>query len=87
MTRAEFAKLAVITAGLRQAAMNEKENPSIFVDVNADFWANGWINVAVTQQFIKGDGDGKFRPDDTITQVDYWIKSPFWLTLLRPEQK
>jgi hypothetical protein len=70
ITRAEFAKLAVITAGLGEAAVNEQGNSSIFTDVESDYWANGWINIAVVQQFLKGDGDGNFRPEDIITQAE-----------------
>lgn len=70
ITRAEFAKLAVITAGLGKTAVNEQGNSSVFSDVNSDFWANGWINVAVAQQFLKGDGNDKFRPEDIITQAE-----------------
>ncbi len=70
ITRAEFAKLAVTIAGFREAAMNEQKNPSNFVDVDSESWANGWINVAVIQQLIKGDGNGKYRPDNTITQAE-----------------
>jgi len=63
ITRAEFAKLAVTASGLGKAALNEQESPSIFTDVESDYWANGWINVAVAQQFLKGDGDGNFRSE------------------------
>ena len=70
ITRAEFAKLAVTASGLGKAALNEQKSLSVFTDVESDYWANGWINVAVAQQFLKGDGDGNFRSEDIITQAE-----------------
>jgi hypothetical protein len=70
ITRAEFAKIAVVTAGLKAVASGMQGTPSSFSDVSSDFWANGWINVAAAQGFVKGDGDGTFRPNDQITQAE-----------------
>lgn len=37
-----------------------------FTDVNLEFWANKYINVAVKLGVISGDGDGTFRPEDDV---------------------
>lgn len=38
-----------------------------FNDVNIDYWANKYINVASKLGIINGDGDGTFRPEDKVT--------------------
>ena len=37
-----------------------------FSDVVKDAWYTGYINYAVANGIIVGDGDGKFRPDDYV---------------------
>lgn len=70
ITRAEFAKIAVYTAGLQAVANGMQGTPSSFKDVSADFWGNGWINVAAAQGFVKGYPDGTFKPQAQITQAE-----------------
>ncbi|HWQ76188.1 MAG TPA: S-layer homology domain-containing protein [Syntrophomonas sp.] len=70
ITRAEFAKIAVYLAGQQQVADGMSNTPSAFSDVPADHWANGWINVAAAQGFVKGGPDGTFRPAEEITQAE-----------------
>ena len=70
ITRAEFAKIACVTAGLKAVASGMGGTASPFSDVAADHWANGWINVAAAQGFVKGDPAGTFRPEDKITQAE-----------------
>ena len=70
ITRAEFAKIACITAGLKSVASGMNVTASLFSDVKADHWANGWINVAAAQGYVKGDPTGTFRPEDQITQAE-----------------
>ena len=70
ITRAEFAKIAVYTAGLQAVATGMQGTPSSFKDVSADFWANGWINVAAAQGFVKGYPDGTYKPQAQITQAE-----------------
>jgi hypothetical protein len=70
ITRAEFAKIAVYTAGLQAVASGMQGTPSSFKDVSSDFWANGWINVAAAQGFVKGYPDGTFKPQAQITQAE-----------------
>lgn len=70
ITRAEFAKIACVTAGLKSVASGMGGTASPFSDVATDHWANGWINVAAAQGFVKGDPAGTFRPGDQITQAE-----------------
>lgn len=70
ITRAEFAKIACTTAGLKDVASGMGGTASSFSDVATDHWANGWINVAAAQGFVKGDPAGTFRPEDQITQAE-----------------
>ena len=70
ITRAEFAKIACVTAGLKSVASGMGGTASPFSDVATDYWANGWINVAAAQGFVKGDPAGTFRPEAQITQAE-----------------
>lgn len=70
ITRAEFAKIACVTAGLKSVASGMGGTASPFSDVATDHWANGWINVAAAQGFVKGDPAGTFRPEAQITQAE-----------------
>lgn len=70
ITRAEFAKIACVTAGLKSVASGMGGSASIFSDVATDHWANGWINVAAAQGFVKGYPDGTYQPEGKITQAE-----------------
>lgn len=67
--RSEVAKMAVHAMGLDSAAEASK-GQSVFTDVSNDHWANGYINVATSLGLIEGDGDGTFRPNDSITYAE-----------------
>ena len=60
--RSEVAKMAIHALGLEDAAESSK-GQTMFDDVSAEHWANGYINLAVSQGIIEGDGDGNFRPN------------------------
>lgn len=66
VTRAEFSKIAVHILGLKDTADSSK-GISKFPDVPTSHWANGYINVATSQNIIVGDDTGTFRPDDKIS--------------------
>src|SRR5665647_507506 len=70
ITRAEFAKIACITAGLKSVASGMSGTASTFSDVTTSHWANGWINVAAAQGFVKGYPDGTYQPEGKITQAE-----------------
>ena len=67
ITRAEFAKMAVITAGLEGSAQMLVGTPSRFSDVQTNAWYTGWINLAEARGFVKGYPDGTFQPSGNIT--------------------
>ena len=69
VTRAEMAKLLVVALGL-DAGASLLEGTSSFDDVATTHWATGYIAVAVQYGLIKGDGDGNFRPDDTVNYAE-----------------
>lgn len=67
--RSEVAKMAVHAMGLENAAASA-QGDTRFPDVGANHWANGYINVAVSQGLIEGDDNGNFRPNDSITYAE-----------------
>ncbi len=67
ITRAEFAKIAIILGGLGQSADVLKGSTTKFSDVAANQWYTGYINLAASQGYVKGFPDGTFRPNDKIS--------------------
>lgn len=67
ITRAEFAKIAVVAAGLKDSAEVLKNASSQFSDVKAGEWHTGWINLAAAQGFVKGYPNGTFNPKAEIS--------------------
>lgn len=70
ITRAEFAKIAVYTAGLQDAASSQQFVTAPFPDVAVDYWAKNWINIAASHNYVKGYPDGTFAPEAQITQTE-----------------
>lgn len=70
--RSEVTKMAVHLMGLEDAAESAK-GQTMFDDVSRDHWANGYINLAVSQGIIEGDGDGNFRPNDPISYAEAMV--------------
>ncbi|MGI6713152.1 MAG: S-layer homology domain-containing protein [Bacillota bacterium] len=70
ITRAEFAKIAVIAAGLKDSAEILKNTPSTFKDVKSNEWYTGWINLAASQGYIKGYPDKTFKPNANISNAE-----------------
>lgn len=62
LTRAEFAKIAVIVAGLQEDSAKE-----LFADVPPSHWANGYIAAAAHNGLLIGYPDGMFKPDEQIS--------------------
>jgi hypothetical protein len=62
LTRAEFAKLAVLISGGGQ-----QKTGALFSDVPASHWANGYIAAAAEQGLLIAYPDGRFDPDASIT--------------------
>lgn len=67
--RSEVAKMAIHALGLESVAESSK-GETMFDDVSTEHWANGYINLAVSQGIIEGDGDGNFRPNAPITYAE-----------------
>ncbi|MGI5824764.1 MAG: S-layer homology domain-containing protein, partial [Bacillota bacterium] len=70
ITRAEFAKMADIAAGLKDAAEDLQGADSQFKDVKANVWYTGWINLASAQGYVKGYENGTYGPNNTITYAE-----------------
>lgn len=66
MTRAEFAAIVIRALGLPQ----DKEPGGGFSDVAADSWYAGFVWSASRYGIVQGGGDGRFRPDGTITRQE-----------------
>ncbi len=65
VTRAEFAKIASLAAGLEDEVSGSAGNKR-FSDVDVTYWGNGYINTASSNQLLVGYPDGMFRPEQTI---------------------
>lgn len=91
ITRAQFAKIAVMTLGSNNLATYK--NFTIFPDVTNTHWASAYVNMAVKEYgIIKGFSDGTFNPEGNITyeqaitmmlyMLDYEIADigPYWPT-------
>lgn len=63
VTRAEMAKLMVQILGYGDLVAGAKSN---FTDTQGH-WADAYIALAAGRNIVVGDGNGKFRPDATVT--------------------
>jgi len=70
ITRAEFAKIACIAGGMGKSAEMLQSSTSRFNDVAAGQWYTGYINLATSQNWVKGYPDGTFRPNNQITYAE-----------------
>lgn len=67
ITRAEFAAIAT------RFSKSTVDETASFTDVSKSFWASKEIAKAEKLGWIKGDGDGKFRPNDNIKRYEVMI--------------
>lgn len=66
ITRAQMAVVAVRLLGKEEEA-KKLAGETVFDDFTpAHDWATGYVNFAVSEKIIVGDGDGNFRPDDPV---------------------
>lgn len=65
ITRAEMAAIACRMIN-KEAEARAYKTDTEFFDVDESHWASGYINVAVENGIIAGDGDGYFRPEDNV---------------------
>ncbi|MBE6680597.1 MAG: S-layer homology domain-containing protein [Ruminococcaceae bacterium] len=66
LTRAQVCTMMVRAMGLEKYA-ESYVNQSLFTDVKSGMWHAGYVNLAYREGIIKGYGNGKFGPDDTVT--------------------
>ncbi|MEG1131954.1 MAG: S-layer homology domain-containing protein [Romboutsia sp.] len=66
VTRAEFAKMLVEIKGIDL----DKKAEENFSDVNSSDWYYNYVATLAKEGIIKGDGNGTFRPNDTITRQE-----------------
>ncbi|MFY0544507.1 S-layer homology domain-containing protein [Brevibacillus sp. H7] len=66
VTRAEFAKIAVLAMGYTEEQAKLLQGTTVFKDIPAGHWATGYINLAVSQGIIKGYPDGTFKPNNNV---------------------
>ena len=69
ITRAEFAAIVVRLLGQEAQAAGAKAATQ-FIDVPADHWAAGYVNIAVQAGVINGYGNGNFGPEDLVEYQD-----------------
>lgn len=70
VTRAEFAKIAVLALGYTDEQAKLSQGSTIFKDLPRDHWASGYINLAVSKGIIKGYPDGSFKPNNTVNVAE-----------------
>ena len=68
MTRAEFAALVVKYAEAEDIPLVSQ--PGIFSDVSSKDWFSSAVDKAAGSGFIKGYGDGTFRPQRQVTRAE-----------------
>lgn len=61
ITRAEFSSMVASVLNLRRS------DSAPFSDVAPSAWYAGAVNAMAAKGFLSGDGDGRFRPEDTIS--------------------
>lgn len=66
LTRAQFCKLAVLTAGYGDA-VTTGGSKTVFSDVAAGSWAAPYVALACEKNLVSGYGNGTFGPNDPVT--------------------
>jgi hypothetical protein len=63
ITRGEF---ATVLSRFTEATYS---GPNLFGDID-NHWSANYINIAVQEGWLRGDGNGDFRPDDPLTRAE-----------------
>lgn len=66
LTRAQACVWAVNAMGL-SSQVNSYSRKTLFSDVGASSWYNGYVNLAYSQGVVNGRGNGTFSPDTPVT--------------------
>jgi hypothetical protein len=69
ISRAEFAAVVIRALGYESVA-NVAKGTTKFSDVEATYWASGYINLAVSLGITKGRPDGTFGPNEKVLFED-----------------
>lgn len=69
ITRAEFSKIICYLLNKHQEAEQVK-GTSKFKDVDSNYWASGYINVAWKNNLIKGYPGGDFKPNNNVSYAE-----------------
>lgn len=70
ITRTETTKMVVEAGGLGNYVDGYRNLDSMFKDIQRDYWANGYINVAVLNSLVNGYPSGLFIPNNDITYAE-----------------
>ena len=70
ISRAEAAKMIYTIRNGGNDDASAFEGKSVFTDVYAGHWAEGYINFCYTNGIINGKGNSKFAPDDKVTGTE-----------------
>ncbi len=71
ITRAEFCKIMAVVTGNNDATeLAEVAKENYFTDLDGYGWATPYINMLYKRNMIKGVGDGKFAPGQTISNQE-----------------
>lgn len=67
---AQKAGAATARAVAKAAGLERKEGLSMFLDVNETAWYAADVEYVAQLGLMTGDGNGRFRPDDTVTRAE-----------------
>lgn len=70
ISRAEAAKMIYTIRNGGNDDASAFEGKSVFTDVYAGHWAEGYINFCYTNGILNGKGNSKFAPDDKVTGTE-----------------
>lgn len=70
ISRAEAAKMIYTIRNGGNDDATAFEGKSVFTDVYAGHWAEGYINFCYTNGILNGKGNSKFAPDDKVTGTE-----------------
>ncbi len=66
LSRAQLCAMLVNAAGL-SSQVSTYARKTLFSDVSASAWYNGYVNLAYSQGLVSGNGDGTFGPNEAVT--------------------
>lgn len=71
LTRAEATAIIVRMAGYEEKEIDKYVGETNFSDVKGNYWGAKYINVATSQNLVKGIGKGLFAPDREVTVAEF----------------